>query len=347
MKRFLRILLAIIAIPIFSVALLLIYATLTNYQPAPIEVISQNESAAPLNDSTFSLLIWNIGYSGLGDDMDFFYDGGKQVRTTEDRLKQNLASVQKFLKNNDSIDFILLQEVDLESRRSYYTNQHDSILSVLNNFAGHYALNYKVGFIPQPLSNPYGKVLAGLASYSKHIPNKTERYSFIGNYNWPMSVFMLDRCFMAQHFPLTSGKELVVINTHNSAYDDGNLKAKQNEQMKSFLKEQEKKGNFAVVGGDWNQLPPNYSPNFSNTAEVTWGAIQIDADFLTGWEFAFDNNVPTNRELNKPFSKEPTNRKVIDFFLVSPNIEVVSVKGINLNFVHSDHNPVIITIKLK
>ena len=42
-----------------------------------------------------------------------------------------------------------------------------------------------------------------------------------------------------------------------------------------------------------------------------------------------------------------TTTTVIDFFLLSPNVETASVKCINLEFKNSDHNPVIITAKLK
>jgi exonuclease III len=42
-----------------------------------------------------------------------------------------------------------------------------------------------------------------------------------------------------------------------------------------------------------------------------------------------------------------TTTTVIDFFLLSPNIEAISVDCINLNFENSDHNPVRIKVKMK
>jgi endonuclease/exonuclease/phosphatase family metal-dependent hydrolase len=38
---------------------------------------------------------------------------------------------------------------------------------------------------------------------------------------------------------------------------------------------------------------------------------------------------------------------VIDYFFVSPNIEVEEVKGIDAQFKYSDHNPVRMKIRLK
>jgi exonuclease III len=37
---------------------------------------------------------------------------------------------------------------------------------------------------------------------------------------------------------------------------------------------------------------------------------------------------------------------VIDYFLLSPNIELLEVKGIDEGFENSDHNPVSMRIKL-
>ena len=347
MKTILRILFLIILIPVLTLAGLLVWATVSDYQPEDVEVISENTSAKAISDSTFNLMIWNIGYAGLGDDMDFFYDGGKMVRTSEERVKENLLKINNIVAENDTLDFFLFQEIDRDSKRSYNTDQLDSIAKTLNGFSSYYAHNYKVGFVPQPFSDPYGKVVAGLASFSRAEAKKTERYSFFGNYDWPIGVFMLDRCFMVKYYPLSSGKDLVIINTHNSAYDDGSLKAKQNKQLKSFLKEQQDKGNYVIVGGDWNQLPPNYKPTFKNIEKVSWNAVQMKENYMEGWDFAFDNTSPTNRELITPYKDGETHKKVIDFFLVSPNIEITNVKGIDLNFKHSDHNPVILSVKLR
>lgn len=35
----------------------------------------------------------NIGYAGLGDNMDFFYDGGRRVRDSRERTARNLKEI--------------------------------------------------------------------------------------------------------------------------------------------------------------------------------------------------------------------------------------------------------------
>ena len=71
----------------------------------------------------------------------------------------------------------------------------------------------------------------------------------------PAGTYGLPLCLRTH---LTGGGELVLINTHNSAYDDGSLKKAQMEQLKVVLVEEAAKGNFVIVGGDWNQFPAGF-----------------------------------------------------------------------------------------
>ena len=67
---------------------------------------------------TLTILSWNIGYAGLGDNMDFFYDGGRRVRDSRERTARNLKEIVETISRVNP-DIALLQEVDLDSRRSY------------------------------------------------------------------------------------------------------------------------------------------------------------------------------------------------------------------------------------
>jgi hypothetical protein len=61
--------------------------------------------------------------------------------------------------------------------------------------------------------------------------------------------------------------------------------------------------------------------------------------------FWYDASVPSNRRLDKTYEKGENFVTVIDFYLSSPQIEVVSCKTIDLNFANSDHQPVILTFR--
>jgi len=348
MKIF-KLMLKVIGILIILFAMFVLYATISDYKPAPTELVYESEIPDTIDvNSNLSLMIWNIGYCGLSDDMDFFYDGGKQVRTSKENVLENFEFVKSELKSKDSLDFILLQEVDIKSKRSYYLNELDSFNTLLPKFQSFLGKNYDVTFVPSPPTNPLGKVKSGLVSYSQHNPKKFTRYSFPGNYSWPIKLFMLDRCFLVKRYPTNNNKELIVINTHNSAYDDGSLKKQQMEYLKTFLIEEYKKGNYIIVGGDWNQNPPDvdYSEIKENSPTKRFVLNPIAVDYLPdNWSWNYDPTTPTNRYLNAPFEKGKTITPIIDFYLMSPNISTLSVKTLNFDFKNTDHQPVITKIQ--
>jgi endonuclease/exonuclease/phosphatase family metal-dependent hydrolase len=339
-----------IAVLVILFALFVIYASVSDYKPDPTEIIFESETPDTIDvNKELSLMIWNIGYCGLSDDMDFFYDGGKQVRTSKENVYENFDFIKSTLKNNDSLDFILLQEVDLHSKRSYYLNELDSFIQVLSDFESYFGKNYDVSFVPTPPTKPLGRVKSGLVSFTKHNPKSVVRYSFPGNYSWPVKLFMLDRCFLVKRFPTSNQKELIVINTHNSAYDDGSLKKQQMEYLKTLLLDEFNKGNYIIVGGDWNQNPPDidYTEIKENSPTKRFVLNPIDFDYLPeNWNWIYDPKTPTNRYLNAPFEKGKTITPIIDFYLMSPNIFSEQVKTQNFDFKNSDHQPVISKIKL-
>jgi endonuclease/exonuclease/phosphatase family metal-dependent hydrolase len=195
-----------------------------------------------------------------------------------------------------------------------------------------------------------GDVEAGLVSVSKQSASLSTRFSFPGNYAWPKSLFLLDRCFLVNRYPVKNGKELLIINTHNSAFDDGSLKKQQLNILKEFIEDEYKQGNYIVLGGDWNQNPPNLEKeNFGEYKENSNFILSsIDKNiFSEDWKFAFDNNNPTNRALTAPYKEGETPVTILDFFLLSPNIKMLKIETINKNFENSDHNPVHLQFKLK
>ncbi|MEO0468655.1 MAG: endonuclease/exonuclease/phosphatase family protein [Bacteroidota bacterium] len=346
-SRILRLVLVLILVPLLYVVGMILYAMATDYQPAATEKlpIAFSGSRDSLPD-TLQLLSWNIGYAGQGAESDFFYDGGKQVRASAQTVENNLQGIQDFLsKNGPAADFVLLQEVDTAARRSYHTNQINALQSALPGYAEAFARNYEVQFIPIPFLEPMGKVTAGQSSCSRYQPIEATRYAFEGNYDWPTYLFFLDRCFLLMRFPLASGKELIVINTHNSAYDsDGSLKKRQMEQLSAVLLAEYEKGNAVIVGGDWNQAPPDFNgfPGFELGQEQ---GFRVEKNYpAAGWQWAVDPSVATNRSLATAWDADKSPRYLIDFFLLSPNLELLEVKGIDLDFVHSDHQPVAVKV---
>jgi endonuclease/exonuclease/phosphatase family metal-dependent hydrolase len=349
MKTFLKAIFLLVVFAFLAFASLIFYATFSNYEPAKQEIVfeSSNTDVNPLWPE-IDLMIWNIGYCGLSSDMDFFYDGGEKVRTSKEQVVKNLDSIINVLQSNDTIEFFLLQEVDVKSKRSYNICEFDSIAASLLNYQASFGKNYDVFFVPLPPSEPMGKVKSGLQTLSKTTPSSSIRWSFPGKFAWPKSLFMLDRCFLVNRYSMAGGKELLIINTHNSAYDAGGvLRTQEMKYLKEFLISEYKKGNYVLVGGDWNQSPPGFKPEFTSDVFDNIDFTLVPDGYLPdGWKWAFDPSVPSNRRLMTSFQRGKTPTTIIDFFLLSPNIEMVTVKTIDKEFRNSDHQPVKLKIRL-
>lgn len=347
LKKILKAVLIVIAVLVTGFIGLIVYAVFSDYKPDEKEIISLSEKPSVLKDSmTLTLLTWNIGYAGLDKDMDFFYDGGTKVITPENRCRENIDEIGNFLKRNDTVDFIILQEVDRKSKRSYKIDEFENISQKLTGFNPFFAKNYDVFFVPSPLSDPMGKVVSGIATFSKYMPESSARYSLPGNMGFPTQLFYLDRCFMVNRYRLAGGRELVIINTHNEAFDAGDIRIAQIAKLKDFIMNEYSLGNYVIAGGDWNQSPPDFKPAFTGNLVNTSQMAMESGYFPEGWKWIYDPSLPSNRSVVKAYDPATTTTTVIDFFLISPNIKPVTVKCQNLGFANSDHNPVIMRINL-
>jgi endonuclease/exonuclease/phosphatase family metal-dependent hydrolase len=338
------IVLALVGLPVLIAIALLAYLHFTEYKPAAVEVAGISGKGLPIlaEKREFGVLSWNIGYAGLGKEMDFFYEGGKKVQPGRDETIKYLKGIMSFLNSMDSADFIFLQEIDLDSKRTYHQNQLNYFQERLSSYCCVFAENYHVGFIPVPVTEPMGKVRAGIATFSKFKPESAERHAYDAFFPWPKKLVMLKRCFIASAYQLSNGKELMIINLHNSAYDEtGKLRQKELNSLQAFLEQEYRKGNYIICGGDWNNNPRGFDPSGITTNDRTFTIKPaIDRSFMPGWEMVFDPTRPTNRNVDKPYMKGITGTTIIDFFITSPNVKVISCKTIDRGFECSDHQPV-------
>lgn len=332
----------------------IIYGTVTEYKPEPgtsekVDIKGKAQASTTM-DSVINLMIWNIGYGGLGKEMDFFYDGGKTVRAPREIWDKDFKGIQSLMESNDSVDFFLIQEIDRNARRSYEVDMYREVNHILKGYSSSFGLNYDVNFVPVPYTHPMGKVYGGVATYGKYKPTESVRYQYPGKFPWPTRIFFLDRCFLAQRYPLANGKELVLINTHNSAYDEtGEIKDGEMQFLKKFVDAEYAKGNYVIAGGDWNQCPPNFQNDKFKPKNGYDGFMPPSMSFdyaSEGWLWPYDPDVPTNRHLETPLD-ENTFRTVIDFYLISPNVELLKIKTINTNFEYSDHQPVLMQVRVR
>jgi endonuclease/exonuclease/phosphatase family metal-dependent hydrolase len=351
MKKVFRIVLLFL-IPVDLFIIFLVFISVTDFKPTEMENIPVPKT---LHDTlvvpdTISMMSWNIGYGGLGQSMDFFYDGGNKVRASKEDAEKWLGNILRFLQSKSETDFFLLQEIDFKAKRTYKRDQAKILADNLSEHIAVKVTNYDVPFVPVPLRSPMGSVKAGMMTFSKYAPTAAVRIAYPQISGWPDKLFLLDRCFIETRYSLENSRELVVLNTHNSAFvNNQKLMQQELDVIRNKMLTEYQAGNYVVAGGDWNMNPPGFGPSagFAGHRFVA-STVVIPDDFLPAeWHFAVDNRVPTNRHLDQGYIKGETGSTILDFFILSPNVQLLNVETIDLGFESSDHNPVQIHFSLK
>ncbi|MEG2755409.1 MAG: endonuclease/exonuclease/phosphatase family protein, partial [Mucinivorans sp.] len=254
-NRVLRIIVYVVLCVVAALGITLAVFWAGEWTPEPMEVMYDKGPSGDSIPTKLKIVSWNIGYAGLGSDMDFFYDGGNSVQTSKERTETNMHKIIEFLQQNRDADFILLQEVDFPSKRSYYLNEYDSLRAALPEFMGWWGLNYVSQYVPIPLTNPIGSVKAGVVILTRHQPQQVVRYSYPSKFPFPVSIFNLKRCLLEASFAIVGSDQTFYLgNTHNTAYDRGGMRSKEMEFLKNFLFGKR----FSFTAGDWNSNPPLY-----------------------------------------------------------------------------------------
>lgn len=343
MKKAPKIILGVVIALIALFAVLLIFLSVTEYRPADREAVEFTSGSRTIDGGEeLTVVSWNIGYSGLGKEEEFFMDGGKLGHPDKSGVQGYLEGIKDTLYENRA-DIYFLQEVDANSQRSYGIDQRAQISQKLG-LSYSYARNFKCIFVPLPLP-VVGKVDSGLVTLHDFAMTDAERIQLPVPFSWPLRTANLKRCLLVERLPIEgTDNQLVLVNLHMEAYDDGEGKAAQTKMLTDFVIAEYEKGNYVIAGGDWNQTFPGADPEIAAIKdENTWLPGELEADMLPeGWRFAADTQAGSCRLLNMPYEGNEQNSQlyIIDGFILSPNVDLQSVKTLDYGFENSDHQPV-------
>lgn len=353
-KTVLKIFGVLIGAALVFAVLLVGWLTITEYKPEPVKAFPVSlslpeEPKATVIGEPLRVLTFNIGYCNLGKESDFFMDGGKNVRNGDKELVlKNLEGVTEII-NEAEADVVFIQEADFDSTRSFGV---DSYYGLRDSYGGRFAgaLNYKCDFVPYPFP-PIGKVRSGIITNSNLDMVVSKRISLPCSFSWPVSAANLKRCLLVTYINIEgTDKQLVTVNLHLEAYDNGEGKIAQTKMLWEVLESEYAKGNYVIAGGDFNQTFPGAIGKYPLKDPDFWtpGVLSED-DLPEGWNYVFDGETPTCRLLNAPYNPDDGSAQyyVIDGFIISPNVELVSAETLDCGFEFSDHNPVIMEIVLK
>ena len=365
LKTLLKLLGILVALVLLAAAGLVGYLSLAEYKPAPVEALPVTEAALkdePAIGDLLTVVSFNTGYAGLDRTQDFFMDGGKIIEQgtpdeifmdggknvrpgSKEEVRGNLSNMLGVLDGLDA-QIILLQEVDEDSARSYGINQKEYYRRGLAMNAA-MAYNYQCAFVPFPWP-PIGKVSSGLVTLTELNVQSAERISLPVPFDWPVRAANLKRCLLVERVPVKdSDKELVIINLHLEAYDDGEGKLAQTRQLVELLQAEVAAGHYVIAGGDFNQSFPD-APAMPAVEPDGWQP-GLMTELPEGLSYVYDAANPTCRSLSKPYTgdRNQTQFYVIDGFILSDNLKVNHVETIDLNFLSSDHNPVLLQLTLQ
>ena len=300
--------------------------------------------AAAQTGVEYGIVTYNIGFGAYSPDFSFFLDSGEMNDGTvvtgkygkglsEDVVRRDVEGAAGALKELDA-DFYFVQEVDTDGDRSYHIDQYAILRDALPGDAT-YAQNFHCAKLLYPFNDPHGKNTSGIATFSTIELKSAVRRQY---------------CFAVHRVAVEGGKELVLINSHMSAYDEGGtIRARQLEMLNAVMAEEYAKGNYVIVGGDFNHELAHSFGNFpSEQKQPTWAYELTDDDVADGFRVvASGDGVGTCRAAEIPYTEGVNYQTVLDGFVVSDNIEVTKVRNIDTGYEFSDHNPVEMTFVLK
>lgn len=304
-------------------------------------------------DTAYTAYIQNLGFGAYTRDFTFFMDGGTESwaeseESVVDCINKGAETAKKY-----NPDFIMFQEIDFDSTRSYHVNQRQMIEDSFSNYSNSFAVNYDSAFLMYPFNQPHGASKAGIMTLSRfNITSSLRRSLPISE---SVSKFLdLDRCYSVSRVPVENGKELVIYNVHLSAYGGSDeIRTAQMTMLFDDIKNEYEKGNYCLCGGDFNHDFTGDSTQKLNSGKTTdfgW-AQPFPIDLLPECIIRCDNYsteklIPTCRNCDIPY-KVGNDTFIVDGFLVTENIEVTELKNIDTGFEYSDHNPVALEFILK
>ena len=227
-KRLVKVLVGILLAVVLLVGAYVAYVFLDYHRIGDQELAAQGEGGATALDTaaSYSILSYNIGFGAYEDDYGFFMDGGTESWAwSEERLTENLNHIADFLKGQ--ADFCLVQEVDIDSTRSYHVDEREPLCDAREGDSYVFAQNYDSPFLMYPLTQPHGASRSGLLTFSPVTITSANRVELPVE-TGVMKLLDLDRCYSVSRIPTNGSKELILYNLHLSAYtSDGTIATQQ------------------------------------------------------------------------------------------------------------------------
>lgn len=288
------------------------------------------------------ILIWNVGYGGLGAGSDFVADGGEHMFPPSRRaVRDNVAGIESFLISQADADVVLIQENARAGPVNYWIDVRSRVEYALRDRDNTFFADFKTRLLPWPLRLVHGQgIYSNYAVASADIVAlPAEDAGFLG----------VRRRYASPLVRLAGDENWTIASVHLAAFDeDASVRTRQLRELMAWAQSEYESGRRVVIGGDWNfQIAETDFPHTTDERFLFW-LFPFPQDALPeGWRIAADGEIPSVRTNHKPYVAGENYVTTIDGFIVSPNVEVVDVHGFDLGFQHTDHQPVRLRVRAR
>jgi endonuclease/exonuclease/phosphatase family metal-dependent hydrolase len=207
------------------------------------------------------LRVMNYNLKFGGGRIDFFFDCfGDRVLMSKAEVIRNLEGLARKINDYDP-DLLVVQEIDVNSKRAAYVDQMQWLLDHTALDYGVYASQWKADFVP---SDGLGAVDSGNGILSKYPLAGAERIalSLRSDQSGIERYFYLKRNVLRAKVVLRERPAVYVVATHAEAYAEDGTKLEHIERFRAELDRLDDEGHTVIGAGDLNTLPPDSDKQF-------------------------------------------------------------------------------------
>jgi len=330
----------------------------------PAERYTASVQVAPNADpGQLRVMTYNVKFGG--GRIDFFFDCYEdEAHMTRAEVLGNMEALAAYIRYVDP-DVLLLQEIEVESKRSAYVNQVQYLLEHTDLNHGAYASAWKADFVA---SGGIGRINMGNAILSKYPFEEATRLALplISEQAGYVQYFYLHRNILRTRIAVPGTDGVWVLNTHTAAFAHDGTKKRQIDIIAAEAERLDATGDRLVLGGDFNALPPgsaqvkDFPDSVCQDEQFKADDYSAETDWMTGLYEAFSPAIPLAdyQADNAPFFSHTTdkngfwNRK-LDYlftngtFVPGSGITHQGLEGRYPTMPLSDHAPVSVRLELR
>ncbi len=233
----------------------------TGFQDEEGAVSYSASEARPEPDPERPLRVMNYNVKFGGGRIDFFFDCfGDRVLMSQQEVLTNLSRLLTVINDYDP-DVLVIQELDVNSKRSAYIDQMKWLLEHTQLRYGVYASQWKADFVP---SDGLGAIDSGNGILSKY-PLRDGRRIALAQRSEQSGIeryFYLKRNLLRARLEVPGKRPAYVVAVHADAYSKDGTKREHIARFEQELDALAADGHTVIGVGDLNTLPPETDKQF-------------------------------------------------------------------------------------